>query len=137
MNVEQKRAWFGVVLMSLGVAGVLVLWMLFGDPLAATAAFGIYGLAGLAGLIWRSSPPDERDRSIARKATLAGAIISYEVFLIGCMGTWGFVFGYHREEQVSIHVLGLITLFGGIAFFFSRSIAILVLYGRQGEPDNA
>ena len=137
MNAEQKRAWFGVVLMSLGMVGFLILWLLFGNPLAATSAFGIYGLAGLSGLIWRDSPSDERDRSIARKATLAGAIISYEVFIIGCMGIWMFVYGYLREEQVSIHVVAMITFLGMIALFFSRSIAILVLYGRQGESDNA
>ena len=80
---------------------------------------------------------DERDRAIARRATLAGAMCSYEAFIIGCMGTWFFVYAWHRQTQIEVHVLGMITMLGGITFFFSRSVAILVYYGRKTEADNA
>ncbi|HUT59302.1 MAG TPA: hypothetical protein VNA25_15745 [Phycisphaerae bacterium] len=136
MNAEQKRAWLGVVTMSACVVGYFVLLPLFG-PIVATAAFAFYGINGFAGLIGRKEKPDERDKNIARRATLAGAMASYLAFIIGCMGTWFVVFAFKREEQVWVHVLGTITMLGAIVFFFTRSVAILVLYGRHVEADNA
>ena len=136
MNAEQKRAWLGVATMTACVAGYLVLLPFFG-PIVATAAFGFYGINGFAGFIGRRERVDERDRSIARRATLGGAMASYMAFVIGCMGTWFFVYAGHREEQVSVHVLGTITMLGGIVFFFTRSVAVLVLYGRDVEADSA
>jgi hypothetical protein len=135
MNAEQKRAWLGVVTMSACVLGYFVLLPLFG-PVVATAAFAFYGINGFAGLIGRHEEVDERDKNIARRATLAGAMASYLAFIIGCMGTWFVVFAFQRQEQVWVHVLGTITMLGGIVFFFTRSIAILVLYGRHVEADN-
>ena len=135
MNAEQKRAWLGVVTMSACVVGYFVLLPLFG-PAVATAAFAIYGINGFAGRIGRNEEVDERDKSIARRATLGGAMASYMAFIIGCMGTWFVVFAFQRQEQVLVHVLPTITMLGGIVFYFVRSVAILVLYGRHVEPDN-
>jgi len=136
MNAEQKRAWLGVVTMTGCVIGYLVLLPFFG-PVVATAAFALYGINGFAGLIGRGETVDERDRSVARRATLAGAMASYMAFIIGCMGTWFFVYAAHRQEHVWVHALAMITQLGAIVFFFMRSVAILVLYGRHVEADNA
>lgn len=136
MNAEQKRAWVGVATMTACVLGYFVLLPLLG-PVAATAAFGFYGINGFAGFIGRRERVDERDKSIARRATLAGAMASYMAFIIGCMGTWFFVYASHRQEQVWVHTLAMITQLGAIVFFFTRSVAILVLYGRHVEADNA
>ena len=135
MNAEQRRAWLGVVTMTACVVGYFVLLPLFG-PIVAMAAFAVYGVNGFAGLIGRGEQVDERDRNISRRATLAGAMASYMAFVLGCMGTWFVVFAFQREEQVWVHVLGTITMLGGIVFFFVRSVAILVLYGRHVEADN-
>jgi hypothetical protein len=62
---------------------------------------------------------------------------SYLAFILGCMGTWTFVYAHLNERQVDVHVLGMITQFGAIVFFFARSIAILVLHGLHVESDNA
>jgi hypothetical protein len=136
MNAEQKRAWLGVVTMSACVAGYLVLLPLFG-PIVATAAFSFYGINGFAVLIGRNEEADERDKNITRRATLAGAMASYLAFIVGCMGTWFVVFAFQRQEYVWVHVLGMITMLGGTVFFFTRSVAILVFYGRHVEADNA
>ena len=136
MNAEQKRAWLGVATTAACVVGYLVLLPLFG-PVVATAAFAFYGINGFAGLIGRGEQVDERDRNIARRATLGGAMASYLAFIIGCMGTWFVVFAFRREQQVSVYVLPTITMLGGIVFFFTRSLAILVLYGRHLEADDA
>ncbi len=136
MNAEQKRAWLGVATMTACVVGYFVLLPLFG-PVVALAAFAFYGINGFAGFIGRGEQVDERDKNIARRATLAGAMASYMAFIIGCMGTWFVVFAFRGEEQVWVHALGTITMLGGIVFFFTRSVAILVLYGRHMEADNA
>ena len=136
MNAEQKRAWLGVATMTACVVGYLALLPFFG-PVVATAAFGFYGVNGFAGFIGRGEHVDERDQGIARRATLGGAMASYLAFVIGCMGTWFFVYAGHRQDQVSVHVLGTITMLGGIVFFFVRSVAILMLYRRHTEADHA
>ena len=136
MNAEQKRAWLGVATMAACVVGYFVLLPLFG-PMVATAAFAFYGINGFAGFIGRGEQTDERDRNIARRATLGGAMDSYLAFIIGCMGTWFVVFALRGEEQVLVHVLGTITMLGGIVFFFTRSVTILVLYGRHVEAEDA
>ena len=136
MNAEQKRAWLGVATMTACIVGYLVLLPFFG-PLVATAAFAIYGINGFSGLIGRKERPDERDTAIAGRATLAGAMASYLAFIIACMGTWEVLFMLQGEKHVSVHALPMITTLGGIVFFFARSVAILVLYGRHVEADNA
>ena len=118
------------------VVGYLVLLLFFG-PVVATAAFAFYGINGFAGFIGPRERPDERDRSITRRATLAGAMASYMAFIIGCMGTWFYVYTCHREEQVWVHTLAMITQLGATVFFFTRSVLVLVLYARHTEADNA
>ena len=136
MNAEQKRAWLGVATMTACVVGYFVLLPLLG-PWPAMAAFGVYGINGFAGLIGRKERVDERDKAIARRATLAGAMMSYLAFILGCMGTWTFVWDVQSRESVSVHVLPSITMLGAIVFFFARSVAVLVLYGRHVEADHA
>ncbi len=135
MNAEQKRAWLGVATMGACVLGYFVLLPLFG-PVVATAAFAFYGINGFAGVIGRHEEVDERDRSIARRATLAGAVASYLAFVIGCMGTWFVVFAFQHKEQVWVHALGTITILGAVVFFFIRSVVILLLYGRHVEASD-
>jgi hypothetical protein len=105
--------------------------------MAATGAFGLYGVNGIAPLIGRKERADERDRSIAHRATLGGAMASYMVFVLGCMGTWFIAFAWLGKEQVSVHLLGLITFLGWIVFYSVRSAVVLVLYGRHVEADHA
>ena len=135
MNAEQKRAWLAVATITACGVSYLVLLPFFG-PAVATAAFAFYLINGFAGFIGRGEQVDERDKNIARRATLAGGMASYMAFITGCMGTWSVVFAFQGQEQVSVHVLGMITCLGGTVFFFTRSVAILVLYGRHVEADN-
>lgn len=136
MNAEQKRAWLGVVTMTACVVGYFVLLPMIG-PVRAMAAFGFYGVNGFAVFIGRGERADERDAAIARRATLAGATASYGTFILGCMGTWMVVHRLQGQEQVSGHVLPGITMAGAILFYFARSVAILVLYGRAVEAEHA
>ena len=73
---------------------------------------------------------DERDKAIGKTATLGGALMSYVVFIFACMITWE-IFRQQGKQVVSIHILPTIVAIGGMVFFVGRSIAILVLYGRE------
>jgi hypothetical protein len=136
MNAEQKRAWFVVALTMVCAAGYLILLPLVG-PTAAMGIFGLFGLGFLAPLIGLREKTDERDRSIARLAAIVGAMTSYGAFFVGCFGSWVVVYAVQGREQVSVHLLASITGIGGIALFFARSVAVLILYGRHVENDNA
>jgi hypothetical protein len=136
MNAEQKRArlavWSGVACL----IGYIALVPFLG-PWVATAAFALFGLNGLAGLIGRGEQLDERDKVIQRRATLGGAMASYMAFILGCMGTWFVAFAWHGREQISVHLMGTITILAGFVFYFARGVAVLVLYGRHVEADDA
>jgi len=136
MNAEQKRAWLGVATMTACVVGFLALLPFFG-PGVASSAFGFYGINGFGVFIGRGERADERDRNIASRATGLGGMASYLAFIAGCMGTWFAVYMFQHQGQVSVHILPGITMLGAIAFFLVRSVAILVLYGRRVEADNA
>ncbi len=136
MNAEQKRAWLFVISTAVCVVAYLSLIPFFG-PIVSFAVFGLLGLNGFAGLIREKETPDERDKAIARRATLGGFAMSYGAFCLGCMGTWFAVFAFRGEESVSVHILGSITCFGYIVGYFTRCVAILILYGRAVEADDA
>ncbi len=135
MNAEQKRAWLAVGSMVACLIGYVALLPFLG-PYPATAAFALFGVNGFAGLIGRKEKPDERDVSIARRATLAGGMASYLAFVLGCMGVWFVAFAWHRQEQVSVHLFPTISIAGGIILYFVRSLVILVLYRRHMEADH-
>ena len=136
MNAEQKRAWLGVITAIVCVAGYLCLLPFLG-PMAAISAFGLYGINGFAVFIGRKERVDERDRAIARRATLGGAMASYTAFILGCMGTWFIAFRWLGKEQVSVHLLPIITFAGVIILYFVRSAVVLWLYHRHVEAENA
>jgi len=135
MNAEQKRAWF-----TLGVVGVACLgFVVVGLAIRFSVAWGALGVLGLSGftpLIGRGERGDERDHNIGQRASLIGGMASYLVFVLGCMGVWFIEFAWRGQSQVSVHVLSAITMGGYITFKVVRSLAILVLYGRQIEADN-
>jgi hypothetical protein len=136
MSREQKGAWFmlavfGTSLIAYGVLAVFI------GPMPALGAFGLMGFTGLTPFIFRRRrdpsdvETDERDQMLQRKAALAAAIFSYEVFVIACMGLWFYYFMWRGQQLISVHYLAGVTLAGGIALMLVRSIAILVLYGRE------
>ncbi len=135
MNAEQKRAWLAVVTATLCILLYIIFYLIFG-PKGAFSAFAIFGVNGFAGFIGRGEQADERDNNIARQATSAGAIMSYLAFVLGCMGTWVVVYAFQQQEQVRVHILPMITISCGIIFYFTRSVAILWLYGRHVEASN-
>ena len=135
MSREQKEAWFIVGAFGLAVAVVLTIIPLAGIKFAP-AGFAVFGLGGFAPLVFRKKPRldqvemDERDKKIAKTATLGGAMISYVTFIAACMVPW-FVYKALGRKVISIHVLPNIVFIGAMVFFLFRSITLLVLYGRE------
>jgi len=136
MNGEQKRAWVGLIAGTACVVGYVALVPFVGYH-HARVAFAFFALFAITPFIGRKEPADERDRSIARRATLIGGMASYLAFVLGCMGTWFIAYDWLGKEQVSVHLMADITGLGAIALISVRSAAILVLYGRHVEADNA
>ena len=141
MSQEQKQS----VLIVLAFAVSVILFLLL-IPLAgvkpALGAFGVVGIGGLGPLLFRKKRRpgqvtwDERDQMISRRATLSGAMLSYMTFVAGCMVPW-FMRMQTGTEVISIHVLPWIAGAGGIVFFVSRAISLLILYGREGRHGKA
>ncbi len=136
MNTEEKRAWFGVVTGVVCLAGFLVLLPVLG-PGPATGALALYGLNGLSPILFRPGQTDERDLAIARRAALGGAMASYLVFVLGCMGTWAVAFGLLGRTTVPVHLLPTITVLGIVILWFVRSLLLLRLYAGHVEGDDA
>jgi hypothetical protein len=135
MNTEQKVAWFLIILCCVSSFGFLALIPFLG-PTVSLSVFSILGLYGFSPWIFRAKKRtvkisvDERDRLIIRKATLAGAISSYSVFVIGCMLPW-FIYMYQGKKVINIMILPFIMLCGVIVLLLVRSIVLLVLYNRE------
>ena len=134
MNAEQKSAWMGVISMAVCVVVFLALLPFFG-PKVSFAAFALFAVNGFS--FKAKEKPDERDKAIVRRAALFGFSASYGAFCLGCMGTWFTVFTFRGDESVSVHVFPMIAIIGLITLLFIRSVAILVLYGRAVEADDA
>ncbi len=135
MNAEQKRAWLGVISLTACIVCYLVLLLFFG-PRVATAGFALFAVNGYAANIGRGEQVDERDRAISKRANVLGFTMSYGAFVLACMGTWIAVRMFGGEKSVPVHVLPTIAMFGFIVGYFTRSVAILVLYGRAVEADD-
>jgi len=110
----------------------------FFGPVVATAAFGFYGVNGFAGFIGRASTLTSATQGIARRATLGGAMASYLAFVIGWHGNLVLrVPPGIARIRCRCMCSERSTMLGGIVFFFVRSVAILMLYRRHTEADNA
>ena len=131
-------AWVMVGAFGAGLVLFLVLIPVLGIS-PALGGFGLTGLGGLGPLVFRKKrkrdvvPSDERDKMLGQKATLAGALISSETLILACMISWGIYYIGQGKELISVHALPRIVVGGGITFFVSRAIALLILYGREGR----
>ena len=110
--------------------------MPFVGPVPAFAVFALFGLTGFTPLIGRGQRADERDRSIARQATLGGAMMSYSAVVLASMGIWFYIYAWKGQEQISVHALSFVTLMAMIVLFFTRALVLLVFYGRKVEAEN-
>lgn len=137
INTEEKAAWFTIVVCTLSLIGFAILYSLYGSPVAF-AAFSVLGFTGFTPILFRSrkgdprTSIDERDRLIIRKATVAGGMSSYVIFVLVSMGVW-FVQFSQGNREIEISILPFVVLCGGVTLFLTRSIALIVLYRGEGS----
>jgi hypothetical protein len=137
INTEEKAAWFTIVVCTLSLIGFAILYSLYGSPVAF-AAFSVLGFTGFTPILFRPrkgdprTSIDERDRLILRKATVAGGMSSYVIFVLVSMGVW-FVQFSQGNREIEISILPFVVLCGGVTLFLTRSIALIVLYRGEGS----
>lgn len=137
MNAEQKVAWFTLVVCLAAISAAGLLHWHYGFPMAF-AGFALLGLTGFNPILLRSASAnqavdcDERDRMILRRATVAGGMVSYLIFVLACMGAWFLHFSTGKQD-IDISILPLIVCLGGIGLLTARSLAILILYREGGS----
>lgn len=140
MNRMQKIAWLNIICcgtaLILSGLSIAVLYTLFGFPMASAGFgfLGIMGVAGLEGFIFKKDPGpvqfDERDHLINAKAARVGFGLSYGVFIMVCMGLWGY-YQFKGIDAISTQVLPMLVWPPAVAVFLGHAIAILVLYGKD------
>jgi hypothetical protein len=139
VSIEQKRAWFVVVVFALAVICFLLLVALMGWKFAP-GGIAVFGLAGLANLFFPNKvapgvvTKDERDRMIAEKAALEGGHASFLLVGLACMVPW-FVYMFRDQEVISIHVLPVIFMGSMVVLEGIKALVLLILYGRE-EKEN-
>ena len=132
---EQKQAW---CVLGLFAAAFLVstLLILLVSVKLAPLGFAVFFLAFFLPFVGpRKRDPaevdiDERDKMIAQKATLGGAMLSMTVFMLACLITWQ-IYKHQNKESIPIAALSLIVHAGSMTFWIARSITVVVLYGRE------
>jgi hypothetical protein len=135
MSTQQKSAWYSLMVGVLTVAAYVALLLLAG-PSVAPAAFAV--LALMAGTPWlfQDEVADERERHIARHASVAGGVAAYLFLVAVCMLVWWL--RYRADPPtVDVNVLPLIAMGACVTLLVVRSLAVLLLHRRDlhlGEP---
>ena len=134
MNINEKRAWF--ILMVFGASLILYLvLMAWLGPYPALGAFGLSGLGGFAPLIGYRDRKlgkvdcDERDNQIGKTAAGAAFSIFWLIFVAGMMLPF-FILG--PDETITVRTTTYPMLLGaaGIIVFSIHSIVTIVMYRR-------
>lgn len=144
MNTEQKVAWFTLGFIAYTwIMGQLLRSLLvprFGDvavPIVGGGSVVIFFASFLTIVVSarRKSADrvesDERDKMLSLRATFCGAMMSYlAVFLYCALTQWNL-----KDQgvetipvQTATHILNRLMAVVGLAFFATRSIAVLILF---------
>ena len=105
---------------------------LFAKSMAGLGFLGIAGIGGLGPLVFKKDKDqvacDERDRIINHKAATVGFTAAYLVVGIACMLPFCIL---GPNSLISVFWLPMIFMGAGISSCFTRSVAILIQYGRE------
>ncbi len=138
MTVQQKQAWFTLLVVAVAFVGFLALLPSIG-PSRALGAFGICGRVGLPTILSRrrGMAPilDERDQLINRKAQFVGYRIFWMAFVLLSVIAYEIVREFMHQEVVPVYFLIGQVWFAWVLFMVSSSIATLVQYGRTRDHE--
>ena len=142
MNRVQKIAWYNLIVIFTVIIIVSVVFAVFyhiyGLPYArgSLGMLGLFGLLGLSAILFRAKPGkvdfDERDLLIQRKSTAIAYSVFWILWIAGSMITWAIK---GAENQISVNILPIMVMLGGLTVILVQSIAILSQYDQK-EKNN-
>jgi hypothetical protein len=59
----------------------------------------------------------------------------WEVFVLSCMGVWAYLSYVRHQATVPVGFLPSLVATGGIVYYVTQSVAILVQYKRSGNDE--
>jgi hypothetical protein len=133
MSPLYKEGLYWLILLAVVTVAYAVVAIFVGTTLAMGTCF-LFFLGFFMPLVYRKQTLDERDQKIAHNALIAGYSIFWLAFTLGVVGLWGVLFS-RGQETVSIHVLTTIVGGGGLVFFTTRAVAIVVQYHWQNADE--
>ncbi len=135
MHVQEKQAWFILIVAAATLALLLLSLSVFGVHPAVFGAFGLFGLSGFAALIGRRERKaglvvmDERDRQIALYATTGAYSVFWLLFVTAAMGPFC-VLGPFATVTLQTTTIANIAIPALLVLMVVRSLIIVVLYRR-------
>ena len=142
MNRIQKMAWYNLIVIFAVIIIVsvvfAVLYHIYGLPYArgSLGMLGLFGLLGPSAILFRAKPGkvdfDERDLLIQRKSTAIAYSVFWVLWIAGSMITWAIK---GAENQISVNILPIMVMLGGLTVVLVQSIAILSQYDQK-EKNN-
>ena len=140
MNRLQKMAWYQLIVIAavLALTGIVVavLTCKYGATKArcGLGMLGFLGLMGFSPLLFRRKSDkidwDERDLLILRRATAIAYSVFWVAWVFGSLITWGII---GAGNCVTVDILPLTVVIGGLTVASVQSVAILVQYGWGGR----
>lgn len=138
MTLQQKRAWFNLIVLWGTICLVAVLYPVTGG--VSLAFLGLWGLSGFERPFFRAKKGevvwDEREAQIQLRANTVGFVGLWIYLTLACMVTW-IVLRLQARRMVTIDVLPWVFMGAALILMTVRSIAILVQYrGERGDGKN-
>jgi hypothetical protein len=131
MTVQQKQAWFTLILCAAALVAYALLLPSLG-PDRAFGAFGIIGFSGLPALLSRLGAGkvlmDERDQLIGRRAQLVSLRVFWIFFVSTCLISWFVVTQINNRDMVPAYFLFAMLIGAWVLYLACHSVAILVQY---------
>jgi hypothetical protein len=138
MHVQERQAWFILVVTVAALVVFAALVALLGFRQADFGAFGLLGAAGIAGLIGRRERKagrvilDERDREIERVATVAGYSMFWLLFVAAALVPF-FVLGPGAVMRVPTVAFPDAVFVAMSVVLLTRALATIILYRRGAD----
>jgi hypothetical protein len=142
MNRMQKMAWYKIiVIVATGIVTTCTVATLnytcsASQARAGLGCLGLLGFLGLADRIFRKSTDkidfDERDLLIQRKATVVAYSVFWVFWIASSMAIWAIK---KPGGSITVEVLPLMVLAGGVVVTLMHSVAILVQYGWKEKSN--
>ena len=135
MHVQEKQAWFVLIIIALTLALWLTVVAVFGFSESTFAAFGFCGFAGLAPLIGRRERKaglitmDERDKQIALNATTGGYSVFWVLFVLTAMAPFSYL-GPDATLTLKTTTISFVVIPAMMVVFGVRSLTMVILYRR-------